>query len=384
LKYSTHFSLRNFKYFSVMGCELAGICRSQTGGSEFKPFARLALLRQYLKPAPAAPEIVHSASITQNDGYATGTEPMDEDMALAMALSESMQTQQRACHDKIERSVVNAYHDWTHCHSTALTEAVQTFPTDIVRSIEMFLCPIFELRVPLFPYPAHLFEKIRREYFYYQIRIGFLGARHAGVSSIILQSLRNSVVDSSLPQLSGYDRNDVFFAHKTSVTHGDSQYDCQLSIYKDRAMIFGERHDPSTLHDPSAAHHHPVVWNPMANDSQHIDIDVYVLVFDVLSEESFESVTRNVADIKAVKRNASDRDLCVVLVGAQCDRVSKKDGVVFDVYSALKAKTSAFCEQYACPYVECSAQQNANIEELFDVAVKEAIMYKGERTYSRS
>ena len=134
-------------------------------------------------------------------------------------------------------------------------------------------------------------------------------------------------------------------------------------------MIFGERNDQDT--------------SGAMSYSRPIDIDIYVLVFDVLCDASFESVTRSMAKIKAARRYASDREMCVLLVGAQCDRISSRDEVAFGAYLALKAKTSAFSSQYDCPYVECSALQNVHIEELFDVAVKEAIMYKGERMYNR-
>lgn len=278
---------------------------------------------------------------------------------------------------KSDKLIQNIYHLYSMQHSQQLSQSLTSYyhqykifvPNDVISIIESFVAPKFDVIVPYYPYPPHLFNKIKRSFFYYQIRIGLIGDSNTGKSSIISQHVRNSFIDSddSSIQSIGFDKQDLYFGKKSKIRHDNKTYDCQLSIYKDHAMIFGE-----------ANYQHSS--NMVAPPSKPIDIDIYLLIFDPLNQNSFTFIVNNMEKIRQTKQYEWDKNFCVVLVANKCDTIEKVTDLGLDVsqFMISKETINAFCTNYNCPYIEVSAANNIQIEELFDISVKEAIMYKGE------
>ena len=283
-----------------------------------------------------------------------------------------------SCNKKDDNIVINIYHIWSKQHCVMLSQSLAAYdkynifiPRDIIFVIELHLAPKFDIRIPYFPYPSHLFNNIKKEFFYYQIRIALIGTNNVGKSSIILQHITNSLIhlNQSIQSI-GYDKNDMYFGKKTTINHNNKNHDCQLSIYKDHAMIFGERNDPRSS-------------GPMGIGfpaSRPINVDIYLLVFDLLSQDSFTFIINTLDKIQEVKNYKCNKDFCVILVGNKCDTIDTLNEIGLDKthYLVSREMINTFCMEYQCPFIECSASQNIHIEELFDISVKEAIFYKGE------
>lgn len=217
---------------------------------------------------------------------------------------------------------------------------------------------------------------MKKEYFYYQIPMAFLGAPGVGVSEAILQHFRNGYVgmgqyggrtDINLSGVPGYDESDVFFSKTCNIqdhaaNEGLLVRECQLSIWTDPADIFGESTRLNT--------HQEVL------DATPVPVSMYVMVADVTEPSSLQWIEDTMDRIQRVKQYQLETDFQVVLVGNKCDRIDRKDSKAFERYLELKRNLLDFATKYDCPYIECSALKNIQIEELMEVAVKEAVFLR--------
>ncbi|OLY77936.1 GTP-binding protein rhb1 [Smittium mucronatum] len=174
------------------------------------------------------------------------------------------------------------------------------------------------------------YEKIRK--------LVVLGHRGVGKTSLILRYTENTFVDNYYPTI-----EDI---HTKTIVYHNNQY--KFSIV-----------DTAGQDEFS-----------MLNPQYTIGVDLYVIVFSVASNVSFEMVT-SIRD-KILDQTGLE-SLPMVLVGSKSDldyarQVSKEDAV-------------ALAKVFNCNYIECSAKAEVNIGKFFSLLLLPISVFSLQLTY---
>lgn len=109
--------------------------------------------------------------------------------------------------------------------------------------------------------------------------------------------------------------------------------------------------------------------------------NAFILVFDLTKEDTFKSIMnmrKNIIEIKG------SENIPIVLVGNKKDLVDES----FGNFNLSKKASKLAIEEFNCVYVETSAKNNLNINEIFnsvvDLIVKELWEYKDSKEQSAS
>ena len=86
-----------------------------------------------------------------------------------------------------------------------------------------------------------------------------------------------------------------------------------------------------------------------------------ILVFSITDRPSFNAISNWVTQIK---ENTSE-EVCLILAGNKCDLETERQ-ISF-------AEGKSLAEQLSIPFLECSAKEGKNVEELFNLLAKDMI-----------
>jgi GTPase SAR1 family protein len=90
-------------------------------------------------------------------------------------------------------------------------------------------------------------------------------------------------------------------------------------------------------------------------------MDAYLLVYDISNIETFANLNSQIEYIKS-HRNPTKAS-CVILIGNKFDDPNSRE--------VEKEKAERYATDMRLPYVECSALNGNNIDEVFNLLVRE-------------
>ncbi|EAL44906.2 Ras family GTPase [Entamoeba histolytica] len=96
--------------------------------------------------------------------------------------------------------------------------------------------------------------------------------------------------------------------------------------------------------------------------------DGFILIYSITSKESFEEMKGIYEEIYRVKDKDENEVIPIIIVGNKCDlenerQVTKEDGI-------------EYADSVKCPFLECSAKTNENINQIFDIITRNVVEYK--------
>ncbi|KAJ2723498.1 GTP-binding protein [Coemansia sp. Benny D115] len=162
-----------------------------------------------------------------------------------------------------------------------------------------------------------------------------LGGMGVGKSTAIQRFLNNEFSDAHYPTVSG--------TYNKKISISDKEYNLTIT---DTA---GQ--DETSILDPTFAG----------------TTDVYVIAFSVAYRKSFDIarvIRDKILDISGVE------SVAMVLVGNKSDLKADRQ--------VPRSEAEDLAKQFGCPYVETSAKENSNIEEMFVKSVKIANKARGD------
>lgn len=104
--------------------------------------------------------------------------------------------------------------------------------------------------------------------------------------------------------------------------------------------------------------------------------DAFVIVYSIVSKASFLEANQFREEIYRVLDKDPTEHIPVIMVGNKCDLESERQ-VSYEEVKEL-------CDIWGIKFLECSAKEKININELYELAVREVIEYKKQEEASHT
>eukprot|EP01083_Nonionella_stella_P048408 129444_1 len=101
-----------------------------------------------------------------------------------------------------------------------------------------------------------------------------------------------------------------------------------------------------------------------------------MIVFDGNSKQSYQWIHAHIEEFVKIKKIAKDVDVPLVIVATKIDMMDSVpiQGATQRVINIASIKKQ-YCMRYNAPYIECSAKNSVNIDQLFQITVQEAMTF---------
>ncbi|EDR23686.1 hypothetical protein, conserved [Entamoeba dispar SAW760] len=99
--------------------------------------------------------------------------------------------------------------------------------------------------------------------------------------------------------------------------------------------------------------------------------DGFVLIYSITSKESFEEIKGIYEEIYRVKHKDKNEPIPIIIVGNKCDLENERE--------VTKEEGMNYADNINCPFIECSAKTNENINQIFEIITRNILEQKYQR-----
>ncbi|EDR23689.1 hypothetical protein, conserved [Entamoeba dispar SAW760] len=99
--------------------------------------------------------------------------------------------------------------------------------------------------------------------------------------------------------------------------------------------------------------------------------DGFVLIYSITSKESFEEIKGIYEEIYRVKHKDKNEPIPIIIVGNKCDLENERE--------VTKEEGMNYADNINCPFIECSAKTNENINQIFETITRNILEQKYQR-----
>ncbi|EDR25018.1 hypothetical protein, conserved [Entamoeba dispar SAW760] len=99
--------------------------------------------------------------------------------------------------------------------------------------------------------------------------------------------------------------------------------------------------------------------------------DGFVLTYSITSKESLEEIKGIYEEIYRVKHKNKNEPIPIIIVGNKCDLENERE--------VTKEEGMNYADNINCPFIECSAKTNENINQIFEIITRNILEQKYQR-----